>query len=288
MQSRIVAIALAALVLGADVSVSEDTIAPKKPQPRDVRKEATQAFGTIEPASAEQLAAPAVVLGRELFWDERLSADGNTACASCHAAAAWGGDARRFSLDARGGNTARNSQTVFNALLQPALRWTGDRRSGAHQAEKSLTGSMGFAAADAVVPLLKEVGYEAAFRAACSEDAEPVSPPPLHRGDRSLGGDAHHSGAVRSVSGRRRCRADREATDWPATVPRQRMRRLPCRTPARRRHDREVRRGQGLLDSHQVGWPRSRCCRGHQEGLRSIPVPRVDAPQLPQAGTILP
>jgi len=72
--------------------------------------------------------------------------------------------------------TSRNSQTVLNAMLQPALRWIGDRKSGAHQAEKSITGSMGFGSADAVVPKLKELGYETAFKTAFPQDAEPVSP----------------------------------------------------------------------------------------------------------------
>ncbi|MBS3952416.1 MAG: c-type cytochrome, partial [Methylomicrobium sp.] len=70
----------------------------------------------------------------------------------------------------------RNAQTVFNALMQPALRWTGDRTSGAHQAEKSLTGSMGFSSTDAVVPILASLGYEAAFKAAFPETPVPLSP----------------------------------------------------------------------------------------------------------------
>lgn len=176
MQSRIIAIIFAALLLEARSSVSQDATVLAERRLRNLRNEATQAFGKIDPAAEENLADPVALLGRHLFWDSRLSSDGKTACASCHSTAAWGADARRFSPDARGKNTSRNSQTVFNALLQPALRWTGDRRSGAHQAEKSLTGSLGFATADAVVPLLKELGYEAAFRAAFPEEAEPVSP----------------------------------------------------------------------------------------------------------------
>ncbi|MEX1223348.1 MAG: cytochrome c peroxidase, partial [Pirellulales bacterium] len=132
--------------------------------------------GAVPAVPEEKLTDPAVMLGRALFWDERLSIDGKTACASCHSAEDWGADSRRFSLDARGKHTARNSQTVFNAVLQPQLRWTGDRTSGAHQAERSLAGSMGFASPEAVVPVLKETGYEAAFQAAFPDDAAPISP----------------------------------------------------------------------------------------------------------------
>jgi cytochrome c peroxidase len=111
-----------------------------------------------------------------LFWDARLSANGKTSCASCHLPEDWGADRRRFSPDARGKETARNSQTVFNSMLQPTLRWTGDRKSGAHQAERSLTGSMGFAKAEDVLPVLESLGYKKAFLAAFPNDPEALSP----------------------------------------------------------------------------------------------------------------
>jgi cytochrome c peroxidase len=141
-----------------------------------LRRDALARFGVLEVVSEAATLQPSVKLGQALFWDERLSANGQTACASCHLAEDWGADRRHFSPDARGRNTARNSQTVFNATRQPALRWTGDRTSAAHQAERSLTGSMGFDSPEAVVPLLRRLGYEADFQAAFPQEAEPVSP----------------------------------------------------------------------------------------------------------------
>lgn len=140
-----------------------------------LRDEAKQKFGILEAAPKPRLSEANVTLGQALFWDARLSGNGKTACASCHLSNDGGADKRRFSPDARNKNTTRNSQTVFNAMLQPSLRWTGDRKSGSHQAEKSLTGSMGFEKADDVVPLLKRFGYEAAFKAAYPKDDEPIS-----------------------------------------------------------------------------------------------------------------
>jgi putative heme-binding domain-containing protein len=136
--------ALATIVLGAGAASAAGEEDP-------LRAEAAKRFGVIEPVPAEALASPAASLGRALFWDKRLSADGKTACASCHLPEDWGADRRRFSRDAKGKDTARNSQTVLNAVLQPSLRWTGYRKSGAHQAERSLAGSMGFASAEDVV-----------------------------------------------------------------------------------------------------------------------------------------
>ena len=58
---------------------------------------------------------------------------------------------------------------------QVALRWYGDRRDGAHQAEGSITGSMGFAEVNDLLCALEAQGYEAAFRAAFSAQAEPLT-----------------------------------------------------------------------------------------------------------------
>jgi cytochrome c peroxidase len=139
-----------------------------------LRRDAATMFGRIEAVSAP--ATPEVDLGRALFWDTRISADGKTACASCHPARDWGADRRRFSTDARGALTPRQSPTIFNSLTQPALRWLGDRKNFAEQAEGSLTGSMGFATKDLGVERVKELQYETAFRAAYPQDAQPVSP----------------------------------------------------------------------------------------------------------------
>jgi len=133
-------------------------------------------FGTLGAALPAAVAAPDAVLGRHLFWDERISSDGKTSCASCHTSEAWSSDARRYSTDARGRLTGRNSQPVFNAMEQPSIRWLGDRQDGAHQAELSIVGSMGFADADALVPVLLDHGYDPLFRAAFPGDPDPISP----------------------------------------------------------------------------------------------------------------
>ncbi len=139
-------------------------------------EDARATFGIVSAPTQEDLDKPMVELGQRLFWDERLSANGKVACASCHAASAWGADAERYSLDAKGKLTKRNSQTVFNAMLQPGLRWTADRKSGAHQAERSLTGSMGFEQTEDVISMLKKHGYEPLFKLAFPNEETQVTP----------------------------------------------------------------------------------------------------------------
>jgi len=152
----------AAIVLAAQVQADEQ-----------LRREALGLFGRIQaPAAA---ATPEVQLGRALYWDERISADGKTSCGSCHFARDWGADRRAFSPDARGALTSRHSPTIFNSMAQPALRWLSDRKTGAEQAEGSLTGSLGFASRDAALEAIRKLDYLAAFRAAYPQEAEPMS-----------------------------------------------------------------------------------------------------------------
>src|SRR4051812_70534 len=138
-----------------------------------LRRDAAALFAALK--APEPTASVQAQLGRELFWDERASLDGKTACASCHPARDWGADRRRFSTDARGALTSRHSPTIFNSMGLPGLRWLSDRRTGAEQAEGSLTGSMGFDTKDAAVERMKELDYAAAFRKAYPQDAEPLS-----------------------------------------------------------------------------------------------------------------
>jgi cytochrome c peroxidase len=58
---------------------------------------------------------------------------------------------------------------------QPSLRWLGDRKSGADQAEGSLTGSMGFGSRDAALEALSKFDYAATFRSAYPQEPEPLN-----------------------------------------------------------------------------------------------------------------
>jgi cytochrome c peroxidase len=142
---------------------------------KNLQKTSQGLFGIVKPVAAEEVETPQAVLGRALFWDERLSLNGKVACASCHTAANWSGSHLPFDTNAKGVLTTLHSQTIFMAAEQPYLRWYGDRTSPAHQAERSLTGSMGFAKADEVLPILKAFGYADLFKKAYPEQEESVS-----------------------------------------------------------------------------------------------------------------
>lgn len=65
----------------------------------------------------------AVALGRQLFFDARLSVDGRFACASCHVPALAFQDGRRVPLSRAG--AVRNTPTLLNAGAQRWLGWDG-------------------------------------------------------------------------------------------------------------------------------------------------------------------
>ena len=69
--------------------------------------------------------AETIALGRDLFHDKRLSADQSISCASCHEAASFFADPRRFSqgVDKKEGN--RNAPPVMNAAFHPVQFWDG-------------------------------------------------------------------------------------------------------------------------------------------------------------------
>jgi cytochrome c peroxidase len=66
-----------------------------------------------------------IALGRRLFYDTILSADGTIACASCHDPAAGFSDPRRLSLGVNGLEGERHSMSVLNAAFSPEVFWEG-------------------------------------------------------------------------------------------------------------------------------------------------------------------
>lgn len=64
-------------------------------------------------------------LGRMLYFDKRLSADGTISCASCHSAPGAFTDRRPVSEGVHGRKGTRHSPTVINVAYQKYLFWDG-------------------------------------------------------------------------------------------------------------------------------------------------------------------
>jgi cytochrome c peroxidase len=118
-------------------------------------------------------------LGRLLFFDARLSADGKMACVSCHEPNLGWADGRAVSQP-HGSAPDRNTPTIRNVAFQTHLFWDGRAASLERQVEDALTNPAEMAAdRDAVVRLLaRSPGYrkrfEEAFRGRALEFASVV------------------------------------------------------------------------------------------------------------------
>lgn len=79
-------------------------------------------------------------LGKKLFFDQRLSADGTLSCASCHELSErkGGGDGLPASVGINNQQGTRNAPTVLNAAFQKVLFWDGRAASLEDQAKGPL------------------------------------------------------------------------------------------------------------------------------------------------------
>lgn len=73
--------------------------------------------------------ADKIELGKQLFFDPRLSITGTHACVSCHNIAAGGEDGHATSIGVYGRVGTRNTQTVWNAAYQTIHNWDGSAKT---------------------------------------------------------------------------------------------------------------------------------------------------------------
>jgi len=110
-----------------------------------------------------------VELGKQLFFDPRLSFDGTVSCNSCHNVMASGTDNRPVSVGINGQRGGRGAPTVFNAAFLSVQFWDGRADSLEAQAKGPLTNpiEMGMPNHDAVIERLKKSEtYIDAFKSA--------------------------------------------------------------------------------------------------------------------------
>src|SRR5215472_904814 len=171
----IAASAIAALIVSAAMLADDAALLaearqvfqplPFQPLPKDM--------GTADaPVTKER-----VMLGRMLFFDPRLTADGNVSCATCHLPALYGTDARPTSIGVKQRPHPRNAPTILNAALAFVNHWRGDRGSLEDQAEQALKSPItsGLEERDVVDRLGHIGGYASLFEAAFQKDQHPIT-----------------------------------------------------------------------------------------------------------------
>jgi cytochrome c peroxidase len=76
-----------------------------------------------------------IELGRQLYFDPRLSSDGTVSCASCHDPAEGYAKRTRFGVGVRKQEGGRNSPTAYNRILSDSQFWDGRAGSLEDQAK---------------------------------------------------------------------------------------------------------------------------------------------------------
>lgn len=124
------------------------------------------------PTPADNPSTPAKVeLGKQLFFDPRLSIDGTVSCNSCHNVMASGTDSRATSVGIDGQRGGRSAPTVWNAAFLSAQFWDGRANTLEDQAKGPPLNpiEMGMPNEAAVVERLNAIpGYVKQFNAVFS------------------------------------------------------------------------------------------------------------------------
>ncbi len=111
---------------------------PDKTTPYKLKYPAGFGANFVIPAS-NATTVEGVNLGRMLFYEKRLSANGALSCASCHKQEYAFADNRRFSVGYDGSQTSRNAMALVNLLWVKAFFWDGRVSGLENQAVVPLT-----------------------------------------------------------------------------------------------------------------------------------------------------
>lgn len=120
--------------------------------------------------------AAKVDLGKQLFFDRRLSLTGTVSCNSCHNLMAGATDDRAVSVGALGRSGRRNAPTLWNAAFQTVQYWDGRARSLEEQLRSHFTDETVMAMPDAAAleQRLKDItGYRNGFAKAFGDGGTP-------------------------------------------------------------------------------------------------------------------
>lgn len=119
-----------------------------------------------------------IKLGRALFHDKRLSADGTVSCATCHRPELTHSDGLPVSEGTAGLKGTRNAPSIVNAAYLTSLFWDGRRQSLEDQAQDPFTDSAehGFTDQNTLLEQIRGLPeYQVAFKQAFGVDRGAIS-----------------------------------------------------------------------------------------------------------------
>lgn len=170
---------------GEDGPAEVDPATIGNQEPESLRAAALSKFSplpTVQEASQRTVTEAKITLGRQLFFERRLSKNHDLSCNSCHDLAQYGVDRRtpsaKVSLGHRSQLGTRNTPTVYNAARQLAQFWDGRAVDVEQQAQGPIINPVEMAMANAasVVAVLKSIpGYLPLFKAAFPSARDPIT-----------------------------------------------------------------------------------------------------------------
>ncbi|MGD9542381.1 cytochrome-c peroxidase [Methylocystis sp.] len=167
-------------IISALIFLAATTARAESPNAKTLLADAKQNFQPIAvpfPVN-DSVAAARVELGRRLFFENRVSMDGNVSCAHCHPPENQASDGLPKAIGVFGKENPRNAPSVFNAALNFKQHWRGERESLEDQAEKSLLGAASFGNPDQATAMskLKAIpAYADAFAKAFPGEKDPIN-----------------------------------------------------------------------------------------------------------------
>ncbi len=147
----------------------------------DLLARSRQVFEPIPATPPELPGNPAtpvkIELGKQLYFEPRLSASHSISCASCHNLGLGGADAQPTSIGHHWQRGGRNAPTVLNSVFNLAQFWDGRAKDLEEQAGGPVVNPIEMASQEAdAVDLLNTIpGYRDIFAAAFPGEANPVT-----------------------------------------------------------------------------------------------------------------
>ena len=131
-------------------------------------------YEAMQIAADNPMSAEKVALGRQLFFDERLSGDGSRSCYSCHVCEKGLTDGLAKSIGAFNKQLPRSSPTLWNIGYHKEFYWDGRSPSLEKQAMAAWTGANMGAKADEIAAKLNALqDYRAQFQKIFASDVTP-------------------------------------------------------------------------------------------------------------------
>lgn len=109
-----------------------------------------------------------IAVGRRLFFDERLSRDGRTSCATCHQPSRHFTDGRMLARGVFGREGRRHTPTIFNRAYGQSSFWDGRAETLEQQVRIAITGDrdLGSSMEEVVARVSRNAQYARAFQTA--------------------------------------------------------------------------------------------------------------------------